>query len=133
MKRSLMILLMLCLSSLSLQAAENAGAVDNYYEIEKAFTINFLRQSEQQARYLQIKVALKSDDPKIIQGAQTHLPMIQDSLRILFADQDMAKINSIEGRKALQQEAYEVINAIFEKEINNSNLQKVFFTTFLWQ
>lgn len=133
MKRSLMLLLMFCLSSLPLQAAEDAGVVGNYYEIEEAFTINFLRQSEQQARYLQIKVALKSDDPEIIRSANTHLPMIQDSLRILFADQDMAKINSIEGRKALQQEAYEVINAIFENEINNSNLQKVFFTTFLWQ
>jgi len=133
MKRSLMLLLMFCLSNMSVQAAENAGAVSKYYEIEEAFTINFLRQSEQQARYLQIKVALKSDDPQIIQSAQTHLPMIQDSLRILFADQDMAKINSIEGRSALQQEAYEVINGIFESEINNSNLQAVFFTSFLWQ
>lgn len=128
-----MLLLMFCLSSLPLQAAEDAGRAGKYYEIEEAFTINFLRQSEQQARYLQIKVALKSDDPEIIQNASTHLPMIQDSLRILFADQNMAKINSIEGRKALQQEAFEVINAIFESEINNSNLQKVFFTTFLWQ
>lgn len=133
MKRSLMLLLMFCLSSLPLQAAENTGAVGKYYEIEEAFTINFLRQSEQQARYLQIKVALKSDDPQIIQSANKHLPMIQDSLRILFADQDMAKISSIEGRKALQQEAYEVINAIFESEINNSNLQAIFFTSFLWQ
>ncbi len=133
MKRSLVLLLMLCLSSLSVQAAESAGAASKYYEIEEAFTINFLRQSEQQARYLQIKVALKADDPQIIQSAQTHLPMIQDSLRILFADQDMTKINSIEGRKALQQEVYDAINAIFVSEINNSNLQAVFFTSFLWQ
>lgn len=133
MKRSLFLLLIFCLSSLPLQAAETADTVSKYYEIEEAFTINFLRQSEQEARYLQIEVALKSEDPEIIQSAKTHLPMIQDSLRILFADQDMAKINSIEGRKALQQEAYEVINAIFEKEINNSNLQAVFFTSFLWQ
>lgn len=133
MKRSLMLLLMFCLSNLTLQAAEDAGNISPYYQIEEAFTINFLRQSEQQARYLQIKVALKSDDPQIIRSANTHLPMIQDSLRILFADQDMAKINSLEGRKTLQQEAYAVINAIFEKEINNSNLQAVFFTSFLWQ
>ncbi len=78
-------------------------------------------------------MALKSDDQQIIQSANKHLAMIQDSLRILFADQDMAKISSIEGRKTLQQEAYEAINAIFESEINNSNLQAVFFTSFLWQ
>ena len=133
MKRPLMLLLLFCLSNMSLQAAGNPGNANLYYQIEEAFTINFLRQSEQQARYLQIKVALKSDDPQIIQSANTHLPMIQDSLRILFADQDMATISSIEGRAKLQQEAYDVINAIFESEINNSNLQSVYFTSFIWQ
>lgn len=133
MTRALMLLLMFCSINLPLQAAEDAGSVGQYYQIEEAFTINFLRQSDEKARYLQIKVALKSDDPQIIQSANTHLPMIQDSLRILFADQDMAKISSIDGRKALQQEAYEVINGIFESEINNSNLQSVFFTSFIWQ
>lgn len=133
MMRPLILLMMFCLSTLSLQAAEEAGAPAKYYEIEEAFTINFLQQSEQQARYLQIKVALKSDDPEIIQNADIHLPMIQDSLRILFADQDMATISSVDGRKMLQEKAYEVINAIFVDEINNSNLQQVFFTSFLWQ
>lgn len=133
MKRALMLLVMFLSMNPPLQAAEPAAGVGQYYQIEEAFTINFLRQSDEQARYLQIKVALKSDDPQIIQSANTHLPMIQDSLRILFADQDMAKISSVDGRKALQQEAYDVINGIFEKEINNSNLQAVFFTSFLWQ
>jgi flagellar FliL protein len=118
---------------LPVKAAEDAGITGQYYQIEEAFTINFLRQSEQQARYLQIKVALKSDDPQIIQSANTHLPMIQDSLRILFSGQDMATISSIEGRNTLQQEAFEVINGIFESELNNSNLQAVYFTSFIWQ
>lgn len=133
MTRPLMLLLLFCLTSLPLQAAEDTGAVSQYYQIQEAFTINFLRQSEQQARYLQIKVALKSDDPQIITNANTHLPMIQDSLRILFAKQDMTTISSVAGRRMLQQEAFQAINAIFQSELNNSNLQSVFFTSFLWQ
>jgi len=104
-----------------------------YYIIEEPFTINFLRQSDEEARYLQIKVALKSSDQTILSSADSNLPMIQDTLRILFAEQDMQTVKSIEGRSQLQQKAYERIKAIFEEETGNSNLEAVYFTTFLWQ
>ena len=104
-----------------------------YYVIEEPFTINFLRQSDEQARYLQIKVALKSEDPAILTSAESNLPMIQDTLRILFAEQNMDSVKSLEGRSQLQEEAYQRIKAIFEEETGNSNLEAVYFTTFLWQ
>ena len=104
-----------------------------YYVIEEAFTINFLRQSDEQARYLQVKVALKSEDPAILSSAENNLPMIQDTLRILFAEQNMDSVKSLEGRSQLQEEAYQRIKAIFEEETGNSNLEAVYFTTFLWQ
>lgn len=104
-----------------------------YYIIEDPFTINFLRQSNEKARYLQIKVALKSKDSAILTSADSNLPMIQDSLRLLFAEQDMDTVESLEGRNQLQQRAYEQINAIFEEEAGSSNLEAVYFTTFLWQ
>ena len=104
-----------------------------YYVIEEPFTINFLRQSDEQARYLQVKVALKSEDPAILSSAENNLPMIQDTLRILFAEQNMDSVKSLEGRSQLQEEAYQRIKAIFEEETGNSNLEAVYFTTFLWQ
>ena len=104
-----------------------------YYVIEEPFTINFLRQSDDQARYLQIKVALKSEDPAILTSAESNLPMIQDTLRILFAEQNMDSVKSLEGRTQLQEKAYQRIKAIFEEETGNSNLGAVYFTTFLWQ
>ncbi|AFI85710.1 flagellar basal body-associated FliL family protein [Methylophaga nitratireducenticrescens] len=104
-----------------------------YYVIDEPFTINFLRQSDEQARYLQIKVALKSSDPAILTSAESNLPMIQDTLRILFAEQDMQTVKSLEGRSQLQDEAYERLKAIFEEETGNSNLEAVYFNTFLWQ
>ena len=104
-----------------------------YYVIEEPFTINFLRQSDEKARYLQIKVALKSSDQAILTSAENNLPMIQDALRTLFAEQDMQTIKSLDGRNTLQQKAFERIKAIFEEETGNSNLEAVYFTTFLWQ
>jgi flagellar FliL protein len=75
--------------ALPLQAADDSGstAANAYFSIKEPFTINFLNQSQQKVRYLQIRVALKSDDPAIIQSAELNLPMIQDALRILFTDQ----------------------------------------------
>ncbi|HAO23951.1 MULTISPECIES: flagellar basal body-associated FliL family protein [unclassified Methylophaga] len=130
--QALMITL-LSFTSFASYAAGDQSTKPLYYVIEEPFTINFLRQSEEKARYLQIKVALKSNDPAILNSADSNLPMIQDSLRILFAEQNMNTVKSIEGRSRLQQEAYERIKAIFEEETGNSNLEAVYFTTFLWQ
>ncbi|WP_292751722.1 flagellar basal body-associated FliL family protein, partial [Methylophaga sp. UBA4204] len=75
----------------------------------------------------------KSEDPAILASAESNLPMIQDTLRILFAEQNMDSVKSLEGRTQLQEEAYQRIKAIFEEETGNSNLEAVYFTTFLWQ
>jgi len=137
MKNLLNALLLILFSLISVTSYAGGGGSQvsqpQYYVIEEPFTINFLRQSEQKARYLQVKVALKSRDPVILSSAESNLPMIQDALRSLFAEQDMNTVKSLEGRDQLQQAAYERINAIFEQEISNSNLEAVYFTTFLWQ
>ena len=135
MKNLLNALIITLLSFTSYVSYAGGGQPDQplYYVIEEPFSINFLRQSDEQARYLQVKVALKSEDPAILSSAENNLPMIQDTLRILFAEQNMDSVKSLEGRSQLQEEAYQRIKAIFEEETGNSNLEAVYFTTFLWQ
>jgi flagellar FliL protein len=128
-----LIITLLSLTSFASYAGGGQSTQPLYYVIEEPFTINFLRQSNEKARYLQIKVALKSKDPAILNSADSNLPMIQDTLRTLFAEQDMKTVKSLEGRTELQQKAYERIKTIFEEETGNSNLEAVYFTTFLWQ
>lgn len=135
MKNLLNALVITLLSFISFASYAGGGqsTLPLYYVIEEPFTINFLRQSDEKARYLQIKVVLKSSDSAILSSAESNLPMIQDTLRILFAEQDMDTVKSLEGRSKLQEEAYQRIKAIFEEETGNSNLEAVYFTTFLWQ
>lgn len=135
MKNLLNALVITLLSFISFASYAGGGQSTQplYYVIEEPFTINFLRQSDEKARYLQIKVALKSSDSAILTSAESNLPMIQDTLRILFAEQDMDSVKSLDGRSKLQEEAYQRIKAIFEEETGNSNLEAVYFTTFLWQ
>lgn len=132
MKRSLLWITLFCLYLFNVSvSAKNAPPI--YFEIEEAFTINFLQQSEQKARYLQVRVALRSQDASLMNRVPVHLPMLQDQLRILFSQQSLNVISTLEGRSQLQQQAFDVINDIFETELNNTNLDSVFFTTFLWQ
>lgn len=94
MKNLLNALIITLLSFTSYVSYAGGGQPDQplYYVIEDPFTINFLRQSDEQARYLQVKVALKSEDPAILSSAENNLPMIQDTLRILFAEQNMDSV-----------------------------------------
>ncbi|WP_297808296.1 flagellar basal body-associated FliL family protein [uncultured Methylophaga sp.] len=138
MIRSLIsILLALCIMlSLPLQAAEPTSGAEGpkpYFEIEEPFTINFLNQSQEKMRYLQISVALKSDDPAIINNAEMNLPMIQDALRVLFTDQDYQTVSTVTGREQLQQAALEKISQILERETGSDGLEAVYFTRFILQ
>lgn len=104
-----------------------------YYPIVEPFTINFLNQSNQKARYLQIKVTLKGIDQTAIDGAEQNLPMLQDALLSLFSEQSYAEVNSIEGRQALQQSTLETIKSLLREETGNDAIDAVYFTSFILQ
>jgi flagellar FliL protein len=112
---------------------EVAAAQAIYYAIPEPFTINFLNQSNQKARYLQIKVSLKSTDADAIDGAEQNLPMIQDALLDLFSEQTYEQADSVEGRQALQKTTLETIKNILKEETDNDAIDAVYFTSFILQ
>jgi flagellar FliL protein len=104
-----------------------------YYAFDEPFTINFLNQSNKKARYLQIKVTLKGIDQPSIDAAEQNLPMLQDALLDLFSDQSHEQVNSIEGRKALQQNTLETVRSLLKEETGNDAIDAVYFTSFILQ
>jgi flagellar FliL protein len=112
---------------------EVAAAQAIYYAIPEPFTINFLNQSNQKARYLQIKVSLKSTDAAAIDGAEQNLPMIQDALLDLFSEQTYEQADSVEGRKMLQKNTLKTIKNILKEETDNDAIDAVYFTSFILQ
>lgn len=128
----LSLIFMFAFFCLPASAAEETPSVF-YHEMNEPFTINFSRQSNDEARYLQIKVAIKTTDQSVYQGIRTHQPLIEDQLRSLFADQDMETVSTIAGRESLQQESESVVKSILETEIDNNNIDAVYFTGFIWQ
>lgn len=137
MHKSIRILFMLLLSMMILptwaeeDVAANTKAI--YYAIEEPFTINFLNQSDQKARYLQIKVTLMAHNQEIMDSAELNLPMLQDALRTLFSAQTSETVNSVEGRKRLQMASLETVKAILKEETGKDNLDAIYFTSFVLQ
>lgn len=137
MHKSIQILFMLLLSIIVLPTWADDGAPlpakAIYFAIEEPFTINFLNQSNQKARYLQIKVTLMAHDQAIIDSATLNLPMLQDALRTLFSTQTSETVNSVAGRKTLQSASLNAVKAILKEETGKDNLDAVYFTSFVLQ
>lgn len=114
-------------------ADDDNAAKAIYFAITEPFTINFLNQSNEKARYLQIKVTLMAHDQDIIDKAELNLPMMQDALRTLFSGQSWQAVNSVEGRQLLQTASLNALKAILKEETGKDNLDAVYFTSFILQ
>lgn len=112
---------------------EAAPSVAVYYQFPDPFTINFLAQSGEKARYLQIKVSLMSHDADIIKSAEANVPMLEDSLRTLFSEQTYKAVKSVKGRKILQKNSLKLIKSILKEETGKDNIEAVYFTSFILQ
>lgn len=130
---SFSLLLLISLFTLPVSAAEEATPRVFYHEMAEPFTINFARQSNDEARYLQIKVAIRTSEQSVYQAIKTHQPLIEDQLRSLFADQDMQTVSTLEGRQTLQQSSESLVRSLLAEETGSDNIDAVYFTGFIWQ
>jgi len=112
---------------------ESTIPVAIYYQFPEPVRVNFLRQSQEQVRLFQVKVAIMSYDQKVIDSAILNLPMLQDALRTLLTEQTLESVNSVEGRQALQATALETIKALLKEETGKDDLKAVYFTSFILQ
>jgi flagellar FliL protein len=121
--------------SSSVWAEDPAPAVQQpvYYAFAEPFTINFLRQSNDKYRYLQVKVTVMSHDQSAIDNTELNLPMIQDAFRTLFTIQTIESVTSVDGRREIQKEALTTINTLLKEETGNGNIEGVYFTSFILQ
>lgn len=136
MKKSLSlitVLLMYLLVTPIYAADESEKTPPVYYKIEEPFTINFVNQSQKRARYLQIKVALMATSQEAMDSAVLNLPMIQDELRTLFSQQTYESVTTLQGREKLDSLATERVQKVLEEETGNSDIKKVYFTSFIIQ
>lgn len=105
-----------------------------YYSIDDPFIVNFSEQSDEQVRYMQVKMKVMARSQAVIDNVKVHLPAIQHELLMLLYSQKYDDLQTSEGTQALQQACLETINGILKSEASlEDELEAVYFTSFIMQ
>ena len=102
-----------------------------YYPLKPAIIVNFQARGRQ--RFLQAELTLLVRDEMVIQAVETHMPMIRNSLVMLFGGQTYEELQTAEGKELLQEQAVAQLQALLEQETGKPGVEKVLFTNFVMQ
>ncbi len=118
------------------EAAEEVSPVKQtpiYATVDKAFVVNFADQSNNEVRYLQIKLKVMARDQAVIDAFTLNTPAIQHELLMLFFEQKYDVLNTTEGKSALKEQSLSTINKVLKAEQTEGELEAVYFTSLIMQ
>jgi len=105
-----------------------------YHEVASPFIVNFSEQSNNQVRYLQIKMKVMARDQATISLFALHEPALVHELLMLFYSQNYDELSTTEGTQALQQASLETINNFLKQQDSSIiGLEAVYFTSLVMQ
>jgi flagellar FliL protein len=102
-----------------------------YLALDPAFTIDLMVGGKQ--RYVQLNMSVKSKNTDQINAVTLHMPLIRNSLVLLFSSQSFDELQTAEGKVALKKAALGAINGILEQETGQGGIDGVLFTNFVMQ
>ena len=117
--------------AVSQEAGASASGPAIYLKLDPAFVVDFIVGGKQ--RYLQLNLTVKSRDQGQVDAIKIHMPLIRNSLVLLFSSQEFNELQSTEGKMALKLSAVESINTILQQETNAAGVEDVLFTNFVMQ
>ena len=97
----------------------------------KPITVNFTVKKKQ--RFVQISPQLMSREPEMISAMEENMPLIQNSLLMLFSAQDFEELTTQAGRKKLREQALVEVQSVMKDEIGKEAVERVLFTGFIIQ
>ena len=112
-------------------SAEASKGPAIYYPLKPAIIVNFQARGRQ--RFLQAELTLLVRDESVIQAVENHMPMIRNSLVMLFGGQTYEELQTAEGKEKLQEEAVAQLQALLKQETGQPGVEKVLFTNFVMQ
>lgn len=111
--------------------AKNAKGPAVYYAFDPAFVVNF--QDASATRFLQVTIEVMSHDPLAIEAVKAHMPVIRNSLILLFSGQTSESIMSREGKEKIRAEALKEIQKVMTEKAGSPSVEAVYFTGFVMQ
>ncbi len=102
-----------------------------YYSLDPSFVVNLL--NERTTKFLQVDVQVMTRKDNVLERLETYDVRIRHELIMMFSNLKKEQINSIEGRKEIQQKVLDTINDVLEAESGRRGIEAVYFTKFVMQ
>lgn len=116
-------------SSADLGASAAGPAI--YLKLDPAFVVDFNVKGKQ--RYLQLDLTVISRSQDQIYAVKVHMPLIRNSLVLLFSSQDFNELQTADGKQQLKTDAVNAINAILRQETGVEGIEGALFENFVMQ
>lgn len=104
-----------------------------YAPIRPAFVVNFANATPGKTRFLQLEVTLMGRNPELMAKLEDNMPLIKSKLVDVFQSQDFEDLRSAEGKDALRAMALEELQLMFQEELGDETIEKIYFTVFVLQ
>lgn len=102
-----------------------------YFAFDPPFVVNFEDQATM--RFLQIGLEVKARNPSAIAAIQEHMPVIKNSLILLFSSQDYQSISTREGKERIRAQTLSEIQKVLKDKTGDAGIDAVYFTSFVMQ
>jgi flagellar FliL protein len=103
-----------------------------YFSLAPAFVVNF-QSKEKQVRFLKVELDGVTRHETALEEIKTHMPMIRNSLVMLFSKQVYEDLLDPEGKEELRKDARNVVQKVLKKETGKKGVEDIFFTSFVMQ
>lgn len=112
--------------------AEEPGFTD-YIAMQPTF-VTHVGSPQGKLSYLKAAVSLRASQETTRPAVEAHMPRLRHELVMLFGEQtDTTKLTTMEGQRALRDEAKSRINGVLEEQHTGEAITGVLFTEFVVQ
>ncbi len=102
-----------------------------YYPLSPPLIVNYQARGRQ--RFLQAEITVMSREDDVIEAVELHMPMIRNSLNLVFSRHIYEELQTDEGRELLRQDALAELQKIMEQELGKPGIEKILFTNLVMQ
>ena len=102
-----------------------------YVPLHPAFVVNF--ENQEQVAFLQVDIQIMTYDSSVEIALKAHMPAVRNELLLLLGGKQYHEINTREGKRALSQEAIEVMRNVLKDVGEPDSIEALYFTSFVMQ
>lgn len=113
------------------QAPSKQTAKPLLHSLDPSFVVNLL--NERSTRFLQVDLQVMTYSDEVIGHLEDYQVRIRHELIMMFSGLSKDMINSLEGRKQIQRQTVDTVNAVLETETGVGGIEDAYFTKFVMQ